>query len=68
MLPKTPQEDDCSSLPTPKNKKITELSREDADDIKENLRKKGDGSLQFPYSMKKVKALAAELCSQQCLE
>lgn len=42
---------------------MTELSREDTDDIKEDLdlREKGDGSLQLPYSMKKVQAPAAEL-------
>lgn len=63
MLPKTPQEDYYSSLPTPKHfKKMTELSREDADDIKKDLREKEDSSLQFPYSMEEAQALAAELC------
>lgn len=41
---------------------MTELSREDADDTKEDLKEKGDGSLQFPYSMEKVQVLAAKLC------
>lgn len=36
---------------------MTEFSREDADNIKEDLREKGDGSLQFPYFREKVQAL-----------
>lgn len=58
VLPKTPQEDDYSSLPTSKHfKKLTEFSREGADNTKEDLREKGDGSLQFSYFMEKVQAL-----------